>query len=793
MEDISVVYHRYLRYILAKDDTTATPHDKYMALALAVRNRMVENWIHTQKKYTTTNPRKVYFLSTEYVFGRSLHHNIVNMGLEQNATDAAETLSSSLPELYRQEDEFELGSLSRGGIAASFLEGMSVAGIPAMGYGIRYDFGLYQQDIKKGKQTERPYDWQHRSHPWEVNRPEYSCSVGFRGYVEGENGLKPTIWKNAEEIKAVPFDFAIPGYNTDTVNTLRLWTSEAVEEFSTDYQYHGDYIKACQDRSVGGRVSKFLFPDDDVRKSNATNIKQYAFFVSASLKDILRRHKSLGDKVTDLDKKIVIHLNGSRLALAVVEWMRLLIDEEGVEWEKAWELTRNIFSYTSHATSIDSIEKWPVYLLEELLPRHVRIIMDINLWHLDRIRLGKNMGDNLIRDLSIIEEGEVKWVKMGHLLILGSHTVSGVTEYQSDILREELFHSICDYTTVDVKKNTLGVSYRRWLLCANKPLASLISEKLNSNWITDNRELEKIAEYVEDEEFMARFSDIKHAAKRTLSKYLQEYVGLYVSPDTLFDVSLKKIHTCKRHMLHLLYAVSSYLKIKNGDDSFVHRTHIFGGRANPSDFLAKQVVHLINAVSEVITKDRSVTGKINLIFIPNYSVSLAEKIAPAVDLSEDLAVDNCEPGELSMVKFGLNGALNICPDSRSKREFISRLGKQNTFIFPQVSPNDPDVPTPQDLISKSDELKEIFKFLDLVASETTDGHEINPLLASLRYDDPNNVLRDYECYSLAQEEVDKKYKDNENWYKTVIKNISKISWYSSDRMIHDYAKNVWGL
>ncbi len=796
MENLTSFYYRYLRYIQSKDDSTATSNDKYMALSYAVRSQMVDKWIATQKKYHEENVRRVYYLSMEYVFGKSLKQNIINLGLEKSALEAAENLGFSLEKLYDEEDDFELGNAGIGRLAASLLDSMSTLGIPAMAYGLHYDYAVFRQELNNGMQMEKPNDWLHKGHPWEIKRPEYSCTVGFNGSItqsKDKRGKKRYQWIPADDVIAVPHDYPVPGYSNDTVNTLRLWSAQPSEEFLPDYLNHRDYVRACEEKFLSGRVTNYLIPDEDIHRATEIRIKQQYFFVSASLLDIIRRYKQHNTDIRKIDKKVVIQLNGSKCAIAIPEFMRILIDIEGLSWEEAWRITRNIFAYTSHAISFDNLEKWPIYIIQEILPRHTRIIYDINEWHLKEVRAKKKLSDTELKQLSIIEEAELQWVRMAQMAVLGSFSVNGVSQDHTEILKARIFNPYPEYIHKKIINITNGIAFRRWLLCVNKPLASLITQLIGTAWPKKYREIEKLESFKEEYEVIARLGDIKHAAKRQLQTFLATHYNIIINPDTFFDVHCKKIHPFKRQMLHILYLLSQYLKIKNGSTSVVQRTHIFGGKATPSDFLAKQIIHLINILVEVINSDPMANNALKVHFVPNYGISLAEKIIPAADLSEQLSAPGFEASGTSNMKFALNGAYTIASPCGSNIEMVEKLGAETIFFFGHHSKkrNSMKKYSPEKILDSHEELINIFSFLDEILPSFPDSNLVYPLLASLKDTDPYLVLYDYDDYCKKQEHINTLYKDRKAWLSKSLVTIARAGWFSGDRVVGEYARNIW--
>ncbi len=792
MENISKFYFRYLRFIQAKDDSTATAHDKYMALSYAVRSHMLNKWIETQKKYHSGNPRRVYYLSLEYVFGKSLKQNIINLGLEKSTVEAAERLGFSLDELYGQEADLNLGNPGKGRLASCILDAMASIGIPGMGYGLNYDYALFNQEIRDGMQTEQPYDWLHKSHQWFIKRPEYANTVEFHG------SLKPSpdngdYWLPADSVNAVPYDFPIAGYKNDTVHTLRLWSAQASEQFLQDYMNHGDYIRAVEEKFKTGRITNYLFPDEDVHRATEMRIKQEYFLASASLRDIIRRYKLHNSRIVDLDKKVAIQLNGNRCAMAIPEMMRLLLDREQLDWKDAWRITRNVFSYTSHAISPDSYEKLPLYLLNEILPRHTQIIEDINAWHLKHCSGSVELPKEHKKDLSIIEEEEVKRIKMDHLGIIGSSVVNGVSKEQTKQLRKKVFPGVFEFTKKNLQSVTNGITFRRWLFSANRPLTFLLNELLEEDSVGDFNKLSELEKFANDSEVLIRFEDVKHTAKRNLSMVLEKYYGIEIDPNSFFDIHCRRIHPCKRQLLQLFYIISQYLKIRDGKEIGLQRTHIFGGRAAPADFLAKQIIHLIHIIIQIINNDPLAKNQIKVIFIPNYGMSMAEHTVPAADLSEQISTPGWEASGTSNMKFALNGAITIASQSGSNIEMIEKVGKENMVIFGKKSSliGTTTQNNPHEIIDKSKELQAIFSFLEEILPSFPNHNMINPLIASLKDVDIFCVLRDFDDYMKKQKSIEGLYKERSKWLSMCLLNIARLGWFSCDRAVMQCSKDIW--
>ncbi|HEX7510583.1 MAG TPA: glycogen/starch/alpha-glucan family phosphorylase, partial [Chitinivibrionales bacterium] len=525
MEPLKETYLRYLRYLFAKDSFTATSYDKFMALSYVVRNEMMDRWIETQRRYHADNTKRVYFISTEYMFGRSLKHNIINLDMEKPIAKYSAELGISPEDLFEQEEPIDLGNGGKARLAACMQDSMATQEIPAMAYGIRYDYGVFHQEIENNAQVEKPYNWQYKGHPWEIARPEYSCEIQLYGKSQKapklDNPLSGT-WSNTETVIAMPYDVPITGYKNRTVNTLRLWVSRASEEFLPDYANHGDYIRACEEKSRSGTLTKILFPEEDVLRATELRLKQQYFLVSASISDILRRYKQHNDDLLQLPEKVVIQLSGSSCALAVAELMRILVDVENIPWEKAWDVSSKVFAYTSHAVSKEGLESWPVYLMTQVLPRHMDIIYEINQYYLDTVRKRNGNREDLIREISLIQEGEMKRVRLANLAMVGSFSVNGVSSAQTQLLTSKIFPEFSIVSPEKFGNKTNGIAHRRWMLSANRPLANLITGAIGDSWIRSPEELLALQPYAQDAQFLSQCGRIRLEAKKALSLYIKK-------------------------------------------------------------------------------------------------------------------------------------------------------------------------------------------------------------------------------------------------------------------------------
>jgi starch phosphorylase len=791
MESIKDPFYRYLRYLLAKDDTTATKYDKYMALAYSVRSEMMDDWIETQRRYHEGNVRRVYFLSTEYVIGRSLKQNLVNIGIERNVSEVARKLGFVLDDIYNKEDEYDLGNGSKGRLAACLLDSMAAMSIPAIGYGVRYDFAHFRQEIRNGMQYEYPYDWLHKGHPWEIIRPEYTCEVQFGGEcaVKGTNG-QPQDWKPSERVHAVPYDLPIPGYRNGTVNTLRLWSARASEEFNADYLNHGDYIRACDDKGVSGTLTRILYPDENVLRATEQRLKQQFFFVSASLQDIVRRFKVHNPDIREFDKKVIIQLNGSGCALAIPELMRLLVDAEKLPWDEAWRIVQHSFAYTSHALRKDDLESWPVYMMAQLFPRHLGIIFEINQRHLDVYRSSPGARFDLVPELSLIEEGEVKRIRTAHMAILGSSTINGVSRVQSDALKKKVFSQFGDLFTEKFRCVTGGVAHRRWLLNANPPLSRLITDLIGDLWIRNPSGLSRLEQFADENDILCKLTEIKRSAKQSLAGYVKEQLQIDIDPEALFDIQCGKIHPSKRQTLNLLGILSRHLRIKKGEPITRKRVYIFSGKAVPSDRLAKQMIQLIHIVGNLIKNDPVTGNLMSVVFIPDHSVTRAERIIPAADVSEQIPSPQFEPSGTTGMKFALNGAVTVASLAGSNLEMIERIGAENILTFGTDGKENGGY-KPYEVIKSNPQLAAAFKLLDELLPMVPNAQTVYPLLASLRDTDEFYALRDFAAYEAIQDKVDQLYQNPENWQRLALCNIARSGWFSSDRAISEYSQDIW--
>uniref|UniRef100_A0A4W6FQY2 Alpha-1,4 glucan phosphorylase n=1 Tax=Lates calcarifer TaxID=8187 RepID=A0A4W6FQY2_LATCA len=755
-------FNRHLHFTLVKDRNIATPRDYYFALAHTVRDHLVGRWIRTQQFYYEADPKRVYYLSLEFYMGRTLQNTMINLGLQ----NFIENRSSC------------------------FLDSMATLGLAAYGYGIRYEYGIFNQKIRDGWQVEEADDWLRHGNPWEKARPEYM--------------LDGSKWVDTQVVLAMPYDTPIPGYMNNTVNTMRLWSARAPNDFNLRDFNVGDYIQAVLDRNLAENISRVLYPNDNFFEGKELRLKQEYFVVAATLQDIIRRFKTTKKgtpgrtSFESFPDKVAIQLNDTHPAMAIPELMRIFVDIEKLDWDTAWDLTRRTFAYTNHTVLPEALERWPVELLETLLPRHLQIIYQINQSHLDRISaLFPNNIDKL-RKMSLIEEDGCKRVNMAHLCIVGSHAVNGVAEIHSNIIKTEVFRDFSELEPEKFQNKTNGITPRRWLLLCNPGLAELIAEVIGEDYVKDLGQLEKLNDFVDDAAFIRDVSKVKQDNKLKFAQYLENEYRVKINPSSMFDVHVKRIHEYKRQLLNCLHIITMYNRIrKNPTAPFVPRTVIIGGKAAPGYHMAKMIIKLITSVGEVVNNDPVVGNKLKVIFLENYRVSLAEKVIPATDLSEQISTAGTEASGTGNMKFMLNGALTIGTMDGANVEMAEEAGEENLFIFgmrvEDVAELDKKGYDAMSYYKKIPELKEVMDQITSGFFSPKNPELFKDLTNMLFKYDRFKVFADFEAYMKCQEKVSKLYQNPTEWTKMVIKNIAATGKFSSDRTITEYATEVWGV
>ncbi|MGI9458172.1 MAG: glycogen/starch/alpha-glucan phosphorylase, partial [Aeoliella sp.] len=740
----------------------------------------------------------VYYLSMEYLTGRTLHNSLINLGLLKECRDCLSSLGLDLDELTSVEWETGLGNGGLGRLATCLLDSMSTLGIPAYGYGIRYEYGIFEQRIENGRQVEAPDNWLRFGNPWEVARPEDLFSVSFCGEVrESNNGGYE--WFGGETVYAMAYDMPIPGYRNDTVNTLRLWGAKSALGFDLGRFNRGDYVDALEDIDRTESISRVLYPDDSRFEGKELRLKQEYFLASASLRDILRRYRKVHSTLETLPDKVAIQLNDTHPALAIPELMRVLLDEEGVPWEKAWDITTRTFAYTNHTLLPEALEQWPVELLERVLPRHLQIIYEINHRFLRQIAKSKEADEAKLRRMSLVQEEGGKKIRMSQLSIVGSHKVNGVSELHSSILRTRVFPDFDAHFPARFQNATNGITPRRWLLIANPRLAELITSYIGDAWICELTRLEELADYAEDSEFQKRWSDVKRHNKQRLAAYLQAELGKSVAVDSLFDCHVKRIHEYKRQLMNILHIVWLYLKHKEGSaDDLSPRTFLIGGKAAPGYHIAKEIIQLVNAVADAIHNDPQVNQHLNVVFLPNYSVTIAEKVIPAADVSEQISTAGTEASGTSNMKFALNGAITVGTLDGANCEIREAVGNENVFMFGLTAE---EVNTKRqngyDACRHYQEDDRLRQAIDLILRghfNRSCGMSFDRLFESLfEQNDPYMVMADFAAYADCQEAVARAYKDEDLWVRKSILNVASMGRFSSDRTVLKYAQDIWNV
>lgn len=800
--DLKTHFLRHLEYSLIKDTTTVKDWDVYYALSLSLRDRLIERWLRTQYEYRKRNAKKVCYLSMEFLIGRLLSNALINLDLYDDCYDMLKEMNYDLEEIAELEPDMGLGNGGLGRLAACYMDSLATQEYPAFGYGIRYEFGIFRQLIKQGFQVEIPDHWHKNGCPWEIHRPDITYKVRFGGKViteEQKDGRYTHRWVDTDDVMAVAWDIPIPGFKTNTVNNLRLWQATATDEFDFDYFNSGDYVKAVERKDTSENISKVLYPNDNKHLGKILRLKQEYFFVSATLQNILADWKLDNDNYNDLPDKIAIQLNDTHPAIAIPEMMRILIDEKNISFEKAWSITQKTFAYTNHTILPEAQERWSVSIFEELLPRHLMLIYQINNLLLGEVTRRYPSDLNKMRKMSVIEEGTEKFIRMAQLSIVGSHAVNGVAELHTKILKETIFPDFVELYPKKFQNKTNGITQRLWLRQCNPHLAGLISEHIGDGWLTDLSRINGIEKYLDDKQFIRNFAEIKWINKKNLSKYIYKETGVRTNPDSLFDIQVKRMHEYKRQLLNVLQVIARYNRIKaNPNGDFVPRTVIFSGKAAPGYYLAKRIIKLINNIGDIINKDPDVKDRLKVVFLPNYSVSLAEKIIPAADLSEQISTAGYEASGTGNMKFALNGALTIGTLDGANVEMAEEIGSENMFIFGMTSEEVVFLKQagydPCHYYNKDEELRQV---IEMIANNSFSKNEpgiFDPIVKSLLQDgDVYCLLADFRSYLDAQDKVDALYKLPDEWAQKAILNISRMGKFSSDRAIIQYAKEIWNI
>ncbi|PKL16770.1 MAG: glycogen phosphorylase [Spirochaetae bacterium HGW-Spirochaetae-5] len=801
-ESIKKSFVNHMEFSLGKDEYAATTQDCYSSIALTARDRLIERWISTQQTYYKENAKRVYYLSLEFLIGRTLGNSLINLGLDGEADKAMHELGYELEELREKEWDAGLGNGGLGRLAACFLDSLATLEIPAVGYGIRYEYGIFFQSIRDGYQIETPDNWLRLGNIWEFPRAEFIYVVNFYGRVEqytDEKGKLKSRWVDAEEIIAMGYDTPVPGYKNNTVNNLRLWSAKATREFDLNYFNDGDYIKAVSAKSVSENITKVLYPNDNIFEGKELRLRQEYFFVSATVQDIVRRFKKTHSDFREFPDQVAIQLNDTHPAIAIPELMRILLDFEDQTWEEAWDITVKVFGYTNHTVLPEALEKWPVTLVGRVLPRHMEIIYEINRRFLEQLAALHPGDGDMMSELSIIEEGVEKKVRMANLAIIGSHAVNGVAALHTEIIKSVVFKDFHRIWPGKFNNKTNGITQRRWLKLCNPKLSSLISEKIGENWTKDLFEMKKLIPYANDSEFRERWFDVKKANKENLAKYILSRNNIVVNVDSMFDIHVKRLHEYKRQLLNALHVITLYNRIKdNPGGDFVPRTILFAGKAAPGYYMAKLIIKLINSIAEVVNNDPQIDNRLKVLFLRNYAVSNAEKIIPAADLSEQISTAGTEASGTGNMKFALNGALTIGTLDGANVEIREEVGDDNIFIFGLDTPGVANLKhsgyNPFYYYNNNTELNRVINQIQHGFFSKDHPDLFRPIVDSLLYQgDTYMLFADYESYVKCQERVSDTYRDKEKWGRMSILNAANMGKFSSDRTISEYAKDIWGV
>jgi glycogen phosphorylase len=792
----------HLKFSLARDRATATKRDWWLATCKAVQSLIVERMIATQEAHYRENARRLYYFSLEFLMGRLFSNSLYSAGVHDDMVKALEELGLDYDEIRNEEYDMGLGNGGLGRLAACFLDSLATLDLPAVGYGIHYQYGLFKQEFRNGYQCELPDAWMKYGTPWEIVRPEHAMEVNLFGYVENvfdDRGHSVPKWSGTQRILGVPYDIPIPGYGTETVNFLRLWESRAHEDFDFEAFNRGGYTEAVSEKNWSETISKVLYPNDKTESGRELRLVQQYFFVACSLKDIMRRFQKNNTDWETFPDKVAVQLNDTHPSIAIAELQRIFHDEMQMSWEKAWGLVTRTFAYTNHTLLPEALERWSVGLMQKVLPRHMQIIFEINKRHLDEVE--KRWPGDVHRKqvLSIIEEGPTQQVRMAHLAVIGSYSVNGVAELHTRLLRSELFPDFDALFPGRFNNKTNGITPRRWLLACNPRLSHLINSRIGDAWQKDLFHLRELEAHLDDEQFRSDFMAVKHANKVDLAHIIREECGVTVNPAAMFDVQIKRLHEYKRQHLNLLHILALYRRLlQNPDSNIAPRVFIFSAKAAPGYDMAKTIIKAINAVAAKINSDTRISDRLKVVFLPNYRVSLAQRIVPAADLSEQISTAGKEASGTGNMKLALNGALTIGTLDGANVEIREEVGNENIFICGMTVEEVGELLgrgySPQAFIEKDEELRAV---VDWVGSNYFTPDEppgvLNSLRDNLLFSDPFLCIADFRSYSDCQQRVNEAFQDKDRWARMAILNTARCGKFSSDRTIRQYAEEIWKL
>ncbi len=790
-----------LTYSVGKDPIVAREHDWLRATILAIRDRVIDLWFVSSRATWRESEKRVYYLSLEFLIGRLMRDAMTNIGIMDAVREALKNLNVELGDLLNLEPDAALGNGGLGRLAACFMDSMSTLGIPAYGYGIRYANGMFRQEMSEGWQVELPEDWLAHGNPWEFERRESTYEIGFGGQVvpvQEPDGSTRLEWRPAEHFLAVAFDTPIVGWRGARVNTLRLWSAQPVDPIYLDKFNSGDHIGALEESSRAEAITRVLYPADSTPSGQELRLRQEYFFSSASLQDIVRRHMQQYGDMSSLPDKVAIQLNDTHPAISIAEMMRILIDIHGIKFAQAWKLVKGTFGYTNHTLLPEALETWPVALLERLLPRQMQLIYAINAEVLAEARKVAGFNDQQIANVSLIEEGGNRRVRMGQLAFVGSHSINGVSALHTELMKKTVFADLHRLYPDRINNKTNGVTPRRWLIECNPGLTKLISDRIGPQFQDDITLLSQLDAHADDPGFQEQFAAVKRANKQRLADTIRDRLEFNVSPDALFDVQVKRIHEYKRQLLNVIEAVAQYAQIKaHPEIDWVPRVKVFAGKAAPSYWNAKLIIKLINDVAKVVNNDPSVRELLKVVFLPNYNVSLAEIIMPAADLSEQISTAGLEASGTGNMKFGINGAVTIGTLDGANIEMLDAVGKDNMIIFgltaEEVMAKRARSEVPRGAIDASPQLRSALEMISSGVFSPDDPNRYRDLIGGLYDHDWFMVARDFDAYSAAQRQVDTLWQNPRKWYSMAIRNTAHMGWFSSDRTIGQYAAEIWNV
>ncbi len=798
--DLRQSFLDHLLCTIGRVPMAATPHDAYTALALTVRDRVLALGVRTTETYIEEDARVVAYLSAEYLPGPHLENNLLSLGIRDAAVEAMSELGLDLEQIIAQEEEPGLGNGGLGRLASCFMDSLACLKVPAIGYGIRYEFGIFDQAIKDGWQVETTDKWLRFGNAWEVGRPEIAYDVGFDGHTErwtDEHGHQRVRWLPSAVVKGVAYDTPILGYRVDTCNHLRLWKAEAVESFDFEAFNHGDYLRAVEDKVQSENITKVLYPNDEVVQGKALRLQQQFFFVSCSLQDMIRLHLLMDRPIERFHEKWAVQLNDTHPAIAIAELMRLLVDEHVLDWDTAWHVTRHACAYTNHTLLPEALEKWPIELFGRMLPRHLEIILEINRRFLGEVRAA-GLDDDKVAKLSLIDESGGRFVRMATLATVGSHRVNGVSRLHSELLARTVMRDYAELWPGKFCNVTNGVTPRRFLALSNPALAALLGSRIGGGWLRDLQQLRALEPLADDPGFQQEWRAVKLQAKRALAAVIQLRTGVTVDPESLFDVQAKRLHEYKRQHLNVLHILTLYLRLRrNAGAEVPARTFVFGGKAAPGYAMAKLIIRLINATADLVNRDPLVRDRLKVVFFPDYNVKNARWVYPAADLSEQISTAGKEASGTGNMKFSMNGALTIGTLDGANVEIREEVGEENFFLFGLTTDGVDGLQArgyrPREYYERTATLRDV---LDFVASGELAGGDsalFRPLVDTLLHHDPFLVLADYEDYVDCQERVGVLWQQPERWTRASILNAARMGKFSSDRSIRDYCELVWGV